>query len=491
MDSSKKLLTKLSEQVPGVIYQYQQFSDGTSCFPFSSEGIREIYEVTPEEVKHDATKVIERIHPDDKDEVLASIGNSYKSLNDWECEYRVVLPEKGVRWLKGQARPEKISDGSVIWHGYINDITEKKEANKVTLELKRQFQAILDTMPNQIFVKDYDGHIRLVNKAAADYFGLTPEEMIGKTDEDFGIDKKSAEKFLESTRNVIETGTPKFIKEGHSINEKTGKEEWHQASKVPFEYFGSDKRCVLIVVSDITLRKQIEMELNETIGIIGEQNNRLLNFAHIVSHNLRNHAGNISMLLSLYDEEETEEEKEELFGYLVTASEGLNETIKDLNEIVATQTAVEKYLKKLSLKNTYKKIKEILITEINANNVKLIENFQDNLTLEYNPAYLESILLNLLSNAIKYRHPERQPVIKVDAYKNNGQFYFEVSDNGMGIDLKKHGDKLFGMYKTFHGNANAKGIGLFITKNQVESMGGKIEVDSQVNKGTTFKIKLK
>lgn len=484
-------LKKLSKQIPGTIYQFQQFPDGSSCFPFSSDGIRNIYEVSPGSVKEDATKVINRIHPDDLDSVVSSINKSFQTLESWEMDYRVNLPKKGTRWLRGRARPEKLKDNSVVWHGYIADITEQVKILDDNIQLKKQFQAVLDTMPNQVFVKDINGQILLANKAAADYHNMTPEDLIGKTDQNLGVAKNQINMFNESTKKVIETGEAHFIKEGLAVNEN-GDDRWHQAIKVPFQYSesGNITPAVLIVVTDITQRKKKEIELSETIGIAGDQNNRLLNFAHIVSHNLRNHAGNISMLLSLYDEEESDEDKEELLGHLKTASDRLTETIQDLNEIVAAQTKVDKNLKELNLKKYLDKIKEILTTEIIAQNVKIRENIPEDLTIEYNPAYLESILLNLLSNAIKYRHPERQPDIEIDAFADGDHVIFKITDNGTGIDLEKHGDKLFGMYNTFHGNENAKGIGLFITKNQVESMGGKIEVESEVNKGTTFKLTL-
>ena len=114
----------------------------------------------------------------------------------------------------------------------------------------------------------------------------------------------------------------------------------------------------------------------------------------------------------------------------------------------------------------------------------------EEICIEYNPAYLESIILNLLSNAIKYRDPEKKPMVTINLFQENENVFLTVSDNGLGIDMEKHGDKLFGMYKTFHGNKNSKGIGLFITKNQIESMGGTIKVESEPGKGTTFEIKL-
>jgi signal transduction histidine kinase len=101
---------------------------------------------------------------------------------------------------------------------------------------------------------------------------------------------------------------------------------------------------------------------------------------------------------------------------------------------------------------------------------------------------MESILLNFTSNALKYRNPNVPLVITIESDVEAGKPILKVSDNGLGIDLAKHGEQLFGMYKTFHGNPTARGIGLFMTKNQVESLGGKISVESEPNKGTAFKI---
>ena len=106
----------------------------------------------------------------------------------------------------------------------------------------------------------------------------------------------------------------------------------------------------------------------------------------------------------------------------------------------------------------------------------------------FNPAYLESILLNFTSNAIRYAHPDRTPVISYSFKSNKNQKILEIRDNGIGINLEKHGEKLFGMYKTFHKHKDSRGIGLFITKNQIEAMGGSVQVSSEVGVGTTFKI---
>lgn len=130
----------LYRQIPGFIYQYLLFPDGSSCFPFASENISYIYEVSPDEVKEDSSLVFARLHPEDLDRVYDSIINSKNNLTRWEEEYRVILPEKGERWLRGDAMPESLPDGSVLWHGYIFDNTENKKRQIEIERIKEQFE---------------------------------------------------------------------------------------------------------------------------------------------------------------------------------------------------------------------------------------------------------------------------------------------------------------------------------------------------------------
>jgi signal transduction histidine kinase len=127
------------------------------------------------------------------------------------------------------------------------------------------------------------------------------------------------------------------------------------------------------------------------------------------------------------------------------------------------------------------------ITDVDA---RVEFDFSESPEINYIPAYLESIFQNLLTNSIKYRQQNHAPLIKCYTFQMNGHIYMIFEDNGVGIDLERHGDKVFGMYKTFHKNADAKGIGLFITRSQVESLGGTIKIESTVNVGTKFTLKL-
>lgn len=172
---SESLQTNLFEQIPGAIYQYQFFPDGSSRFPMASRNFRHIYEVFPEEVSEDATPVFQRIHPKDFDSVVASVTQSYETLENWEHDYRVVLPSRGERWLRGRAKPEKQPDGSVLWHGYIADVTDYKTAeSNASMQ-----QEIIEAIRDAVIVTDATGVVTYHNSAAASLYGFEDSSAVG------------------------------------------------------------------------------------------------------------------------------------------------------------------------------------------------------------------------------------------------------------------------------------------------------------------------
>ena len=256
--------------------------------------------------------------------------------------------------------------------------------------------------------------------------------------------------------------------------------------------FGENGKATRMIGThtDINNQKLIEKQLRETINIVSNQNNRLLNFAHIVSHNLRSHAGNIETVLNFIETETDETELKELFAMIRSASDQLTETIHNLNEVVAIQTNINEEKSQRPLLEELIKMKNNLRGLIKETDTTIEIEVDEKLQVNVIPPYLDSILLNLMTNAIKYRSPSRKPIVKIQAEKTKTHVKLDIIDNGLGIDMRLHKNKVFGMYKTFHGNKDARGIGLFITKNQVEAMGGKIDLRSEVGVGSIFTVSL-
>jgi len=266
------------------------------------------------------------------------------------------------------------------------------------------------------------------------------------------------------------------------------REFWARAIGKPM--YNESKEIIGIrgVFQDIDDIKRKEIRLQKSVDIIAAQNSRLFNFAHIVSHNLRSHTSNLSLLVQLIEDIDDPKEKEELIKEVKTISSNLNTTIEHLNEIVTVQTNNKQERVSVKFKDALKLVVNGISHVISNSNCQIRSDFSEVEAIDYIPAYLESILLNLLTNAIKYKHPDRDPIIIIKTYIDKGNKYLKVSDNGIGIDMTLFKDKVFGMYKTFHYNKDAVGIGLFLTKNQVESMDGTIDLESEVDIGTTFTI---
>jgi light-regulated signal transduction histidine kinase (bacteriophytochrome) len=225
----------------------------------------------------------------------------------------------------------------------------------------------------------------------------------------------------------------------------------------------------------------------EFVKILTEQNQQLWNFAHIASHNLRSHASNLQMTLELMNNCENEEEKKIFIGPIKKISAAFSQSVINLNKLLFNETDLNKARVPINFKDVLSNVTSALSTQISDTNAIVEFNFTQCPTLEYVPAYLESIILNLVSNAIKYRHPQRAPHIMLHTFIKDDQKILTVKDNGIGIDLKKY--TLFSTTQqpvTRH--PDSKGLGLIITKNQVESLGGTIDVESEPGIGTTFTI---
>jgi diguanylate cyclase (GGDEF)-like protein/PAS domain S-box-containing protein len=166
------IFTKVAHHVPGVIYQFRLFPNGHTCFPFATDAIQNIYEVTAEQVREDATAVFNILHPEDYDGIVASIEESAKTLTTWRHEFRVVLPKQGVRWRLGESQPEKLRDGSVLWHGFITDVTERKEAEHRVQRLTMLYKALSETNKAIIRMDDQSELFPLVCRSAVELGGM-------------------------------------------------------------------------------------------------------------------------------------------------------------------------------------------------------------------------------------------------------------------------------------------------------------------------------
>jgi len=231
-----------------------------------------------------------------------------------------------------------------------------------------------------------------------------------------------------------------------------------------------------------------EMELTDKMKKSSELNDMLLNLFYTISHNLNTYTGNIKMLLDIIDLEGDPDENRMNLNHLRSVSNDLRKTIADLSQIVYVKNNTDVAKEQLNLNEYLIKVKNIIDGYSVDDKLRFVNNVPDDAYVLHNPAYLESILLNFSTNAIKYAHPDRFPVVEFNFSIENNCKVLSITDNGLGIDLDKYGESLFGLNQTFHQHDDANGYGLYITKYQIEAMKGRVSVVSKVGEGTTFKI---
>ena len=371
--------------------------------------------------------------------------------------------------------------------GTVQNIDKQVKSENRLKDNEKLLHTLIDSLPLNLYIKDKDLKKILVNKSHSDYLGVEhPNDLIGQSNNKY-FDDVTNKLLQEQDLHVLKTQQPILAKE-EIITKKDGTSAPFLISKVPLKDSKNKVYALLGISVNISNIKEKEKELKQLIDITAIQNKKLSNFAHITSHNLRSHSANFSMLLHFLAKENNKKEKENILAMLIASSENLLKTLDDLNEVIKINENINLNRTNININTSLENVCKSLSLFFKKNKVVLKKNIAKNAQIAGISDYVESIILNLLTNAVKYKHPDRKPEITVNAEKEGDKIVLSVIDNGMGIDLRKNRDKLFGMYKTFHNNEDARGIGLYVTKHQIEAMGGSITADSKVNKGSIFKV---
>lgn len=422
-----------------------------------------------------------------RNKISMTLNKAISEKSSFREKVQIITAKGNKIWVISAGEP-RFKDGKFIGlSGTIQDVNELYLAEIKQKENQHLLRTLIDNLPLNVYIKDLESRKILVNKAEAEWCGAKNEaELLGKDDYQI-YNKETAECSRKDDLRVMKDLQPILGREMFHMKQD-GTSTTFLTSKIPLIDTDGHAYGLVGISMDISELKQKEIELRSLIKVSSSQNEKLINFAHIVSHNLRSHTANFSMLLSFLLQETTEEERQGIIKMLVDSSDSLLETINNLNEVVDINSNYGVQKKPIALKNKIQTVIKSLKADLVSQNVTVVNEVSNNININVVPAYIDSILNNFLTNGIKYRSTERDSYVRLSAEKEDNYTVLTIADNGLGIDLKRHGEKLFGMYKTFHNTPNSKGIGLYITKNQIEAMNGKVTVESTVNQGTTFKI---
>ena len=430
-------------------------------------------------------------HPEDRSENMSLMQKLRSNeIREYSLKKRLVRKDGEVIWIKLNVSALWSPGEKATSHiALVEDISARVKAERERKENAKRFRSLVENSSEVILIVD--------NKGKVKYFSPSLERITGykeiqTTDSEiFSFihpeDLSGAVNFFKQCKD-----NPGKPSSGMKIRLRTkcSKYIWVDATITNLVHEKSIGGYV-VNFRDITGKQEAELNLVKSYDFVMEQNKRLLNFAYIVSHNLRSHSSNLESILELYTTEESEEEKSTYINLLKNVSRNLNESLHDLNEVVSINNNLDINVEALSIPEYLDKTMEVLQLQIKKKRAKLNLDIPENMQVVFNASYMESILLNFLTNALRYSDPARKPVIDISGYKENGAWILEISDNGIGIDLDQYGDKVFGLYKTFTDRKDSRGVGLFITKNQINAMGGEVSVDSEPGVGTTFKVYFK
>jgi len=388
--------------------------------------------------------------------------------------------------------------------GIATDITALKKAEEELRKSQAFLNSIVENIPNMIFVKEAkDLRFKMFNKAGEELLGFPREAMLGKNDYDF-FPKEEADFFTQKDREVLNEGKLLDIPEEPILTKSKGERILH-TKKIPLYDKDGNPEYLLGISEDITEAKNaqealkqahdlLEMRVKQRTAelellneVLQKRNEDLDNFVYSASHDLKTPILNLDLLFKVLSK------KANLDASTKIITDKIEQSIRQMEERIERVAQIAK-----AQRNVFEDIEDIdfsklldeIISEtgeiIKSSSVVIKSDFSAVSGLRYSRTAMKSILNNLLTNAIKFRSPERNPEVEIKTAKANGYVVLSVRDNGLGIDLKKDGEKVFAMFKRLHDHVEGAGIGLYMVKRMIENNGGKIEVESELNKGATF-----
>lgn len=429
-----------------------------------------------------------------------TVSKSMQDGSSFDIELQIITAKGNEKWVRAIGLTEFENGKCKRIYGVFQDITKIKNHEIGLSNYNEELTAILNSSNVSIISTNLKGIITHFNRGAELLLQYRAEEMVGKaTPAVIHLDSEVIKRGEELTTQMGRTVEGfdvfvEFAKKGEYESR-----EWtyvrRDGSTFPVQlvvtaiYNQHGKiNGFLGIATDITDLKQAKNRLESLASTLQKKNNQLLSFAHITSHNLRSPIVNLNSLLHFIKIAESVEESKLLIEKLDKVVIHINETLNYLIDALKVQEDTDVAHQELSFEQVFNETIEILAGQIMSTEAEITHNFSKVESIFYPKSYLDSIFLNLMSNAIKYRSPNRKPKIHFETNIEKGIIILTVSDNGLGIDLNKYKDKLFGLNKTFHRHSEAKGVGLYMTKTQVEAMGGTITLDSEVDLGSTFKI---
>lgn len=455
-----------------------------------NKGILNVFGYLEPEVGTTSKWWFDRIHPEDSIKMSVKLYSFLEQKTEkWQDEYRFQCADGSYKYVFDRGFLVKDLNGKPIrMIGAIQDITKQKEEE----QRLRLLETVITQSKDAVMITDIDlsnsaiPNIIFVNNAFTEITGYTAVEVLGKSVEIlFGANSDVLE--IEKLKKAVQDYKECFIE--IISYKKNGDEFWIEFSMIPVTNKDGEHSHWISIQRNITDDKIKEKEKEQLIRELTQNNKDLKEFSYITSHNLRAPLSNLTGLIELIEDIPIEDpELKEIINGFSKSTYLLNDTINDLVKVIIIKDNPSVQKEDVLIKDIFENVFNQLSYLIQTIEPIIKIDLDKVPVLEINKSYMESIFLNLLTNALKYRDTNRQLKLNITTKVADKKLVITFEDNGIGIDLEKNKNKIFGLYQCFHNHPDSKGFGLYLVKSQVESMGGSISVQSNVGVGTTFTI---
>lgn len=458
-----------------------------------SEQNYKIFGIAPE-TEMNYTSFLALVHPDDR----KMVDQKWKAAlqgEEYNIVHRIITPRGELKWVREIAKLDFDKNHNIsLGIGTTHDITDRENARQKLLQnlqdiTKKEHLLTLSAQVAKLGFWEMDPQTGKVK--------FTPELLGIYETKDVSSIEQALSQVLEEDRPIVEVGfcnlnTGVYKPFTYRIQTASGAIKWLQTTPSGSKWDDGNK-IVFGTTQDISELKSYQEEQERSLTELSDRYNELMQFSYIVSHNLRSPIVNIMGLAQIMDSgEQSEEEKKEIEKLISQAAHKLEVLTRDLSEIVSMRSTIHKNKENISISNTIRNICSTIHTEIAATNATITTDIDENADVLFGiSSYMNSIFYNLISNALKYRSDKRPPEIHISTQKLRNEIVITVKDNGIGMDMDSNGDRVFHIYQRFNTHTEGKGLGLYMTKTQVESLGGKITVNSAPDQGCEFKITFK
>lgn len=428
---------------------------------------------------------IQDLQPDVKEEKQQSDLNNNEPHKDSRSNIDMQHRKKNGEIIDVEMRSHPIViEGQKACLSVIHDVTERNKAKEQLRESEEMFRTISENFPN--------GSVAILNRDLTISYIAGKEFHIPGRDASYFENTVYTSHFHAPDKQKVHNKLMKVFDDNNIVFEAIYDNLSYMISAVPLHETGGNINKILIASQNITEQKRNETEKEMLIEKLLQTNSDLQQFSYITSHNLRAPLSNLLGIIKLLDHSTISDATNVmLLKNFEECTLQLNDTVNDLINILIIKNNVNSKKEKVDIKKTFERVIQSVQTAILQKNVTITTDFNQAYEVDFNRSYLESVLLNLVTNAVKYSSPKRIPVIQVKTEKMEGGVKMYFSDNGLGIDLQRNKDRIFGLYQRFHDHADSKGLGLYMVNSQIRVMGGGIDVESEVDRGTTFIITFK